>query len=448
MINKNIITKIKKKKKIIIVGRGPTARFSENYKFSAFYIGLNVNKVLSKKMDLNYDKRKLIDNKYRLKVGSVKFGLYELLYYLDQKFKEYNIKKNIYLVGFDFRKTSRDEDLEKKKLPKRNLQQLIDVDSQKIAFNIIKNEFKNIKVKRIGFDIDADLNPRNWHAQNNQIKSKHLDIVAEITTNHLGDTERLVKIIDSCVNAGCNNIKFQKRDVENFYSKKQLNSKYKTPISNNFYEYRKKLELNDEQLSLIKEYQKKYNLGIIFSALDFKSYKQLLNKDFKFFKIPSTISKFTNFINDMSNENLSKIIISTGMTNENYVNFISKKFKKINKLFLLHTISSYPTFFADININIITKYKKMSEKQKNIIPGYSSHDIGDLGCMLAIVAGARMIEKHVKFGVTDWVHFDDTAIDVNTELPNFVDKLYKINTALGSEKKIILNTEHHKYSPL
>ena len=90
----------------------------------------------------------------------------------------------------------------------------------------------------------------------------------------------------------------------------------------------------------------------------------------------------------------------------------------------------------------------MSEKQKNIIPGYSSHDIGDLGCMLAIVAGARMIEKHVKFGVTDWVHFDDTAIDVNTELPNFVDKLYKVNTALGSEKKIILNTEHHKYSPL
>ena len=123
------------------------------------------------------------------------------------------------------------------------------------------------------------------------------------------------------------------------------------------------------------------------------------------------------------------------MTNENYVQFILKKFINFKKLYLLHAISAYPTFFTDININIIKKYYKLSLENKNIIPGYSSHDVGSLGSMLAVAAGARMIEKHIKFGVTEWMHFDDTAIDVISELPSFVSDLIKVDKALGSEKK-------------
>ena len=61
--------------------------------------------------------------------------------------------------------------------------------------------------------------------------------------------------------------------------------------------------------------------------------------------------------------------------------------------------------------------------------------MGSLGSMLAVAAGARMIEKHIKFGVTEWMHFDDTAIDVISELPSFVSDLIKVDKALGSEKK-------------
>ena len=63
--------------------------------------------------------------------------------------------------------------------------------------------------------------------------------------------------------------------------------------------------------------------------------------------------------------------------------------------------------------------------------------MGSLGSMLAVAAGARMIEKHIKFGVTEWMHFDDTAIDVISELPSFVSDLIKVDKALGSEKKSI-----------
>ena len=75
--------------------------------------------------------------------------------------------------------------------------------------------------------------------------------------------------------------------------------------------------------------------------------------------------------------------ISTGMTDQKYVNYILNKFKNRN-IVLMHAISSYPTKFENINLNIISEYKKLSEKNKNIIPGYSSHDVGYFGCMLAI----------------------------------------------------------------
>ncbi len=444
MFKKELIKKIQEKKKLFIIGRGPSSRFYKHNKKN-ISIGLNLDSINSKNFSAIYNKNFIRKNK--IKVGSVNFELEALLSYLNLKVKK---KIKVYLYGFDFKKNSNDEDIEKKQINKQPLQQLIDVNSQLIAFKIIRNTFKYLKIYRMGFSQDDDLNPKTFNLLKNPLKEKenksnNLKIVAEITTNHKGDTEILEKLILGTIKAGVKNIKFQKRDFLNFYDKKKLNSKYITPISNTFAEYRQKLELNTEQLNLIKFYQKKYNLNIIFSALDYSSYIQLRNLGFKSFKIPSTISNHKKFINIISKEKLNQIIISTGMTNENYVQFILKKFINFKKLYLLHAISAYPTFFTDININIIKKYYKLSLENKNIIPGYSSHDVGSLGSMLAVAAGARMIEKHIKFGVTEWMHFDDTAIDVISELPSFVSDLIKVDKALGSEKKKIYKVEHHKY---
>ena len=48
--------------------------------------------------------------------------------------------------------------------------------------------------------------------------------------------------------------------------------KFCDQISKTFREYREKLELTDHQINIIKKYRKKYNLKIIFSILDIKSY--------------------------------------------------------------------------------------------------------------------------------------------------------------------------------
>ena len=45
----------------------------------------------------------------------------------------------------------------------------------------------------------SDLNPHTL--QKNNVKIKLPDIVAEVTTNHRGSTDALIKIIEGCISA-------------------------------------------------------------------------------------------------------------------------------------------------------------------------------------------------------------------------------------------------------
>ena len=442
-----LIKKIKNANSLVIIGRGPSSRFFKKKNENSLVIGINLKAINQINFDLLLENNLLKNLKKKnnvlkiskfsnYKIGSIPFNLLNLLYFLDKL----SIKKNIFLYGFDFKKFSSDEDILKEKRIKKdvnNIQEIIDINTQKIISDILKNKFNHLVIKRFGFDFYSD--------QVSKFKlHKDYEFISEFTTNHQGSSTKLVELIDSCIKANCKVIKFQKRDVLNFYSKKELLKKYITPISNDFYEYRQKLELTPEQLDIIKMYSKKFDLKVIFSALDYKSFSDLKKEGFKYFKIPSTISLNKKFITLMSREKLAKTYISTGMTNESYVKFVLNLFKN-KKIVLMHAVSSYPTSFHNINLAIIHKYKNLSERNNNIIPGYSSHDVGDEGCMMAIAAGAKVIEKHIKIGHTDWMHFDDTAIDAKIELPNFIDKLTRTANSFGSSIKKIYSYEHHKY---
>ena len=54
-------------------------------------------------------------------------------------------------------------------------------------------------------------------------------IIAEIGINHNGDMKICKKLIDLAVMAGCDAVKFQKRDIETVYSKEMLDSFRESP---------------------------------------------------------------------------------------------------------------------------------------------------------------------------------------------------------------------------
>ena len=176
------------------------------------------------------------------------------------------------------------------------------------------------------------------------------------------------------------------------------------------------------------------------------SFKRLTKYNFDLIKIPSTISEDVNFLKFIKHNYKGEIVVSTGMTDQNYLLKCAKLFKNNKKLYLMHCVSSYPTTPLDANLGVISTIKDLSLKYKNIVPGYSSHDLTRAAAAMSVALGARIIEKHIKVSENKWTHFDTTALDVNYEFPSWVQYVRASENILGDKIKKIQKSEHHKYS--
>jgi len=301
----------------------------------------------------------------------------------------------------------------------------------------------------IGRVVNASITTPNTDKMLNSSVSEqdyNVIIVAEITTNHFGDKDRLLSMISAAANAGANMVKLQCRDVESFYSAEELGGNYMSPFGTNFGDYRKALELSDDDFETVDNLCSKLNIEWFVSVLDFASYNRM--KKFKLgrIKLPSTISDHRDFLKSVASEFRGELVLSTGYTDSNYEKFVLEHFSEVERLYLLQCTSAYPTPDEDAQIAVVRHYTELSKKYKNLIPGYSSHDVGSLGCQLAVAAGAQMIEKHVRFGSVGWAHFDDVAIDLSDgSFDKFVDDVRRAEVLLGTGKKQISSSEHHKY---
>lgn len=272
-------------------------------------------------------------------------------------------------------------------------------------------------------------------------------IVAEFTNNHLGDIKRLRHMVRLAKNAGADLIKVQKRHVESFYSKDQLESYYWSPFGNTLGDYRKGVELSDEALDALDDECRKNHIKWFCSILDMESYHLLKRFSPSLIKIPSTISNHRTYHQEIVSGYYGGFVVSTGMTDADYEEHVLNRFGHAAPLFLLQCTSAYPTPPEACQLAVIRHYRLLAEKHPNIIPGFSSHDSGSLGSMLAVAAGAKMIEKHVKLGDVDWVHFDKVAVDLeNGEFASFVADVRKAEIMTGIESKTVQQHEHHKYA--
>ena len=277
-------------------------------------------------------------------------------------------------------------------------------------------------------------------------KDFKVKIVAEFTTNHFGDLNLLKKMVIAAKESGADYFKIQKRNVSTFYSQEQLDMPYKSPFGSTFMDYRNGLELDELGFDKVDEWSREYEIPWLVSILDIDSYYCIKKYSPQLIKLPSTISEHRDFLKTVASDFKGDVIISTGMTDTKYEKFILKNFTKIKKLYLLQCVSSYPTRIDDANVAVVRHYHDISKKYKNILPGYSSHDIGSLCSCLAVAAGAKMIEKHVKYGNTPWAHFDNVAIDLLTNnFKQFVKDVRQAEVALGEGSKVVLDAEHHKY---
>ncbi len=363
-------------------------------------------------------------------------------------------QQTVYMVGFDFRTDSGDaEAIGRHYESDTPAQRRLKIEMQEnfllnALYTLRDTEVDVIHVGRRSFSRmePAQLREQFLHDGQEEGREWGVEITAELTTNHFGDRGRLERMVRAAKAAGADYVKVQKRDIETFYSPQQLAAPYKSPFGTTFRDYRQQLELDPDDFAFLDALCTSLRIKWFASALDEPSYRLLMDVGSMAIKLPSTISEHTEFLGLVARTCDRPIVLSTGMTDKRFENWVLDTFKRSPKLHLLQCNSAYPTPAEDCNVAVVRHYAWLAKQDPRIVPGYSSHDHGWFGSALAVAAGARMIEKHVKLGDTDWAHFDAVALDLTTtDFKDYVRKLREAETVMGEEEKSVRPSEHHKY---
>ncbi len=221
-------------------------------------------------------------------------------------------------------------------------------------------------------------------------------IIAEIGINHNGSIEDCKKMIMLSKIAGCDYVKIQKRNPDVCVPEHQKNIRRSTPWGEMSYlEYKHRIEFNEEQIKELCEYSK--NLGIEFfaSVWDIDSVK-IMSKYTKIAKLGSAV------INDIelckaTRDAFEFVIISTGMSTEEEIEAAVEASKPD---VIMHTNSTYPCPYEDLNLRYIEYLKKKWDGKAEI--GYSGHEYGLVTTYAAVAMGATWIERHITLDRESW----------------------------------------------
>ncbi len=206
-----------------------------------------------------------------------------------------------------------------------------------------------------------------------------MKIIAEVGWNHLGDMNVAREMIDAAAVSGADYCKFQTWSVKNL-KKGPWDKDGRRELYN-------KAELTYDMHEELKDYcdKKKINfLTSIFNIKDIDFLKKLLTRTIK---IGSP--EIYNFeLIKACLENFDQVILSTGAAKWDEILKL-KTLPNLNKLVLLHCVSSYPCQPENINMPRMIELKEIV---KNV--GYSGHYPGIDDAIIAICNGAQYIEKH------------------------------------------------------
>ena len=129
---------------------------------------------------------------------------------------------------------------------------------------------------------------------------KYCKIIAEIGINHNGDVELAKKLILMSKNAGCDLVKFQKRDINIVYTKKFLDEPRKSPWGSTQGDQKKGLELTEEEYDILDKYCQELKIDWFASAWDENSLNFLDKYKLKNQKVASAMISNENFLKNLA----------------------------------------------------------------------------------------------------------------------------------------------------
>ena len=260
--------------------------------------------------------------------------------------------------------------------------------------------------------------------------------IAEIGINHNGDLNLCKKLIDLSKESGCDAVKFQKRDINQVYTKEYLDSPRESPWGTIQKHQKQALEFNENDYFEIDKYCAERDIIWFASAWDKNSQLFLSKFDLKYNKVASPMLLDEELIEIIAQEK-KHTFISTGMSNYEDIDNVIEVFKKYNCPYeLMHCVSTYPMDERDANLKMIETLR--SKYKCNV--GYSGHESGLAISLAAVALGATSIERHITLDRSMYGS-DQSASLEPAGLRQLVGGIRKIEKAFGDGEKKFLEEE-------
>ncbi|MCD4679459.1 MAG: N-acetylneuraminate synthase family protein [Bacteroidales bacterium] len=210
---------------------------------------------------------------------------------------------------------------------------------------------------------------------------KRVYIIAEIGSNHNQNIEQAKKLIDVASEAGSDAVKFQLFNTDSLYKPEDK-----------LYKIFKKIELDPNWITILRDYAHSKDQGFIVSPFDNKSIDVLIENNVDALKWASSETVKLSLLKYAASKQ-KPMIISTGMCNlaDIYEAVEICNAEKNYDVALLHCTSLYPTEANFVNIEAM----ETLSKSFRLLTGFSDHTLDNTASIIAVARGAKILEKHI-----------------------------------------------------
>jgi len=219
-------------------------------------------------------------------------------------------------------------------------------------------------------------------------------IIAELGVNHDGSLDRAIALTRAAHQAGADAVKLQLFDSKLLLSEQAQLAQYQQTRATDVHEMLVGLQLNTASMLKVRQLAHELELGFIVTCFSLELVQEMRRLDVDAIKIASPDAVNLPLIESLISLN-KPMLISTGACELQEID-TAVTACLARPTALLHCVSAYPVPNGHAAIGAITDLK-----QRYRVPvGYSDHTTSIHAGMLAVAAGATVIEKHLTYDQT------------------------------------------------
>jgi N-acetylneuraminate synthase len=263
-------------------------------------------------------------------------------------------------------------------------------------------------------------------------------VIGEIGINHNGSMDLAKKLIQMAKYAGCDAVKFQKRNPEEAVPNHLKDLPRETPWGVlSYLDYKKRIEFGKKEYDEIDEFCSEIEIEWSASAWDKTSLDFLRIYDLPFNKVASAMVTNHQFLSQIAKEK-KLTFVSTGMCELSDIDEAVKIFRDAScPIVILHTISTYPALNEDLNLLII---KTLQSRYPEIPIGYSGHESSVTPSLYAAALGAVAIERHITLDRSMYGTDQSASLEYRG-LSKMISEIRRIPSTMGNGLKHFTDKE-------